>query len=82
VPVFAAVRKQIKGGPRRTRTEAFLEWAEENPDEILAVQEAQAEQYLKELVKKQRELGRTVRKADRYTQPPEKLRELLTGVPF
>jgi len=82
VPVFDAVRKRIKAGQRRTRTEAFLEWAEENPDEILAVQEAQAEQYLKELVKKQRELGRSVRKADRYTQTPEKLRELLAGVPF
>jgi hypothetical protein len=82
VPVFDAVRKRIKGTARRTRTEAFLEWAEENPDEILAVQQAQAEQYLKDLVKKQRELGRNVRKADRYKQTPEQLRELLAGVPF
>ncbi len=82
VPVFDAVRKQIKGTPRRTRTETFLEWAEENPDEILAVQEVQAEQYLKDLVKQQRELGRNVRKADRYKQPPETLRKLLAGVPF
>jgi len=34
VPVFDAVRSQIKGGPRRTRTEAFLEWAEESPDAV------------------------------------------------
>lgn len=82
VPVFDAVRKQIKGSARRTRTEAFLEWAEENPGEILAVQEAQAEQYLRDLVKQQRELGRSVRKADRYKQSPEALKELLSGVPF
>ncbi len=82
VPVFDAVRKQIKGTPKRTRTEAFLEWAEENPDEILSVQQAEAEKYLKDLLKKQRELGRDVRKADRYKQPPEALKKLLAGVPF
>ncbi len=82
VPVFDAVRKQIKGSARRTRTEAFLEWAEENPDEILAVQQADADQYLKQLLKDQRELGRTVRKADRYKQAPEALEKLLAGVPF
>jgi len=82
VPVFDAVRKQIKGNARRTRTEAFLEWAEENPDEILAVQQAEADQYLKQLLKAQRELGRSVRKAGRYAQPPAELRKLLEQVPF
>lgn len=82
VPVFDAVRKKIKGSARRSRTEAFLEWAEENPDEILAVQEAKAEQYLSELVKQQRELGRNVRKAGRYQSTPEELEALLAGVPF
>jgi hypothetical protein len=82
VPVFDRVRKQIKGSARRTRTEAFLEWAEENPDEIIAVQQADADKYLREMLKSQRELGRNVRKAERYKQSPEKLRELLAGVPF
>jgi hypothetical protein len=82
VPVFDAVRKKIKGNAKRSRTEAFLEWAEENPDEILAVQEAKAEQYLRELVKSQRDLGRSVRKADRYKQTPEELEALLAAVPF
>lgn len=82
VPVFDAVRKKIKGSARRTRTEAFLEWAEENPEEILAVQEAQAEQYLRDLLKQQREFGRTVRKAGRYQQTPEELEKHLAGVPF
>lgn len=37
-PVFDRVRRQIKGSARRSRTEAFLEWAEANPDEVLAMQ--------------------------------------------
>jgi hypothetical protein len=82
VPVFDAVRKKIKGSARRTRTEAFLEWAEENPEEILAVQEVQAETYLKDLMKQQRELGRSVRSAGRYKQNPEELEALLAAVPF
>lgn len=82
VPVFDKVRKSIKGTPKRTRTEAFLEWAEENPDEILSVQQAQADKDLRDLLKQQREFGRTVRNARRYKQTPEELAELLAGVPF
>jgi hypothetical protein len=81
-PVFDKYARRFKAGPRRSRTEAFLEWAEENPDEILAVQQEKAERELAELVKEQRELGRSVRKADRYKQAPEALEKLLAGVPF
>lgn len=82
VPVFDKVKKSIKASPRRTRTEAFLEWAEENPDEILSVQQAKADRDLREMLKQQRELGRTVRNTRRYKQTPEELAELLAGVPF
>ncbi len=82
VPVFDKVRKSIKGSPKRTRTEAFLEWAEENPDEILSVQQAAADRDLRAMLKEQRELGRTVRNTRRYKQSPEALAELLAGVPF
>ena len=82
VPVFLAVKKKIKAGPRRSRTEAFLEWAEENPGEILALQEADAEQHLRDLLKAQKEHGVSMRKAGRYKGSPEELRELLAGVPF
>jgi hypothetical protein len=50
VGVFDSVRKHIKGGPRRTRTEAFLEWAEENPDLVLEAQQQDADKYLRELL--------------------------------
>ena len=60
----------------------ILEWAEENPDEVLEVQQAEADRALKELLKQERELGRTMRGARRYKQTPEALAELLAGVPF
>lgn len=82
VPVFDKVSRKIKGTPKRTRTEAFLDWAEENPDEIIAVQQAVADKGLRELLKQQRELGRTVRSTTRYKQSPEQIAELLAGVPF
>ena len=82
VPVFDSVRKRIKGSPRKSRTEAFLQWAEENPGEIVALQQAEADEYLSQLLKQQREHGRTMRKAGRYTGTPEELTELLAGVPF
>lgn len=58
--VFNKVRRHIKGSERRSRTEAFLEWAEENPDEICAMQERRAAREIERLVKEyQRESRRT-----------------------
>lgn len=37
VSVFDSVKRSIHGSPKKSRTEAFLEWAEENPDEVLTV---------------------------------------------
>lgn len=51
-------------------------------DALACFLQAVADLYLKELVKQQREHGKAVRKAGRYEQAPEKLRELLAGVPF
>lgn len=82
VAVFDKHRKSFKGSARRSRTEQFLEWAEENPDELIAIQQAEADRALKELLKEQRELDRTVRSAKRYQQSPEELARLLADVPF
>ena len=51
VSVFNKVRRNIKGSDRRTRSETFLEWAEENPAEIYAMQEQEAAREIKRLVK-------------------------------
>jgi len=58
VGVFNRVRRNIKGNDRKSRSEAFLEWAEENPGEIYAMQEQEAAREIKRLVKEyQREAG-------------------------
>jgi hypothetical protein len=41
--VWEHVKAKIKGGPRRSRTEAFLEWAHDHPGDVYAIQEADAE---------------------------------------
>lgn len=36
VPLFDRLRRSIKATPRKSRTEAFLQWVEEHPDEVAA----------------------------------------------
>jgi len=71
VGVFNKVRRQVKGSQRRTRTEAFLEWVEENPGEVYAMQGAQAE----------RDLARLVAEHDRATRLARR-KSLAADVPF
>jgi hypothetical protein len=83
VPVFEQMKKKIKGGPRRSRTEAFLEWAEENPGEIVAVQQADADRYLEKLIAEEAQHARAMRKTGRYRRDADTLRRALAGeVPF
>jgi hypothetical protein len=79
VPVFDSVRKQIKGTARRTRTEAFLEWAEENPDEVVQVQQAKADRFLRELLAEQKRHVHGMRKTGRHDA---ELARRLADVPF
>lgn len=36
--VWRRVRRSIQAGPRMSRTEAFLHWVEEHPDEVIGIQ--------------------------------------------
>ena len=58
VPVFDKVRRVIKGGPRKSRTEAFLQWAEENPEEVLSMQSLAADRDVDRLVAEYEQLQR------------------------
>jgi hypothetical protein len=80
--VFDKHRKAFNSSAKRSPTEQFLEWAEENLDEVLAVQQADADLPLKELLREQRDLGRTVRSERRYSRTPAELARLLAEVPF
>jgi hypothetical protein len=70
------------GSPRRPPDGAVLEWAEEDPDEVLAVQPAEADRALKDLLRQERRFGSAVRGGTRYRGAPEELAKLLAGVPF
>lgn len=61
VAVFDAVRKHIKGTARKSRTEAFLQWAEENPDEVFALLQHDADRYLTQLLAEQAALQQVQR---------------------
>jgi hypothetical protein len=70
VPVFNAVRKHIKGGLRKSRTEAFLQWAEENPGEVYDLMQHDADKYLAQLLAEEARTSRELR------------RRSVAGVPF
>jgi hypothetical protein len=65
-PVWDRVKKTIKGGPRRTRTEAFLEWAQENPDDVLQHQQHVTDREVAELVREHEQVHARLRKGPRH----------------
>lgn len=68
-PVFDRVKRQIKGGPRTTRTEAFLEWASENPDDVLHHQSSDVDREVAELVREHEAVAGRLRKGQRAYKP-------------
>lgn len=70
VPVFNAVRKHITGNLRKSRTEAFLQWAEENPGEVYDLMQHDADKYLAQLLAEEARTTRELR------------RRSVAGVPF
>ena len=80
VALFERVKRGIKASPRMSRTEAFLHYAEENPDEVLAAVDDKTDALIRELEAQHREARRSLRRPPprrpRYT--PEQLAE----VPF
>jgi hypothetical protein len=76
VPLFERVKRGIKATPRMSRTEAFLHYAEENPDEVFDVLEEGAAAMIRELEKKEREAARALRRGPRRPAGP------VADVPF
>ncbi len=56
VSTWRAVRSRIRGTPRRTRTEAFTEWAAEHAAEVAKFQDKQLDAEIRELVRRESEL--------------------------
>jgi hypothetical protein len=79
VALFNQVRRSIKGSPYQSRTEAFLQWAEENPGAVMRAQEELAERELRKLLREQRAMGGHAMKR---TKRPKPTPEELAAVPF
>jgi hypothetical protein len=79
VPVFDRVKRHIQGNRRRTRTEAFLEWAEEHPEDVIQYQGDATDSEVRRLVAEYEATHRELRK----TKPrPRRRRAAGDGVPF
>jgi len=59
--VFDKVKRQIKTSDRKTRSEAFLQWAEENAGEVYAIQDREAQREVNRLVREYQRQGRVRR---------------------
>lgn len=81
--VFEAVKGRIKATGRRTRTEAFLEWVHDHPDEAAAIQYAAEEAAVAELIAQEEATRRRLETPRFYKAASDrKLRESLEAVPF
>ncbi len=61
-PLFERVKRGIKGSPRKSRTEAFLEYVEEHPDEQFAGIDDKTDALVRELERQQRSGRRDARR--------------------
>lgn len=77
VPLWKRVQGKIKGSSRRSRTEAFLRYAEEHPNEIVEAQEDNVDATIRALEKRMGEHAKIARKPARKYTAAE-----LASVPF
>jgi hypothetical protein len=80
LPVWRAVKSRIKGGARRSRTEAFLEWVQEHRGEVQRIVSRQIDDDVAELVAHEAELRKHVMQPAHYRRMSS--RELASDVPF
>lgn len=73
VGLFNKVKRDIRGSARMSRTEAFMKWAEDNPEEVLTAQEWAAERDVARLVKEYEAQERKMRSRKRYARPAEEI---------
>ena len=78
--VFQRVRRSIRGTPHKSRTESFLQWVEENPDEVYSIQEAEAEKAFRKLLAEQTRLERA--RAPELRRAVKRAESTLEAAPF
>jgi hypothetical protein len=80
VALFERVKRGIRASPRMSRTEAFLHFAEENPDDVLTAMDDKTDALVRELEAQHREARRSLRQPAR--RRPMYTPEQLAEVPF
>lgn len=65
VAIFDAIRSKIRAVPGRSRTESFLHWVHEHPDEVWSIREQNAQVKLRALLREERRAVIEARKAER-----------------
>jgi hypothetical protein len=80
VSLFERVKGRVKGSPRMTRTEAFLHYAHEHPDEVLVSLEDRTDQLVRELEERERAAARSARRLPTRADYRAAFEE--RGVPF
>jgi hypothetical protein len=78
VPLFERVKKTIKGSTRQSRTEAFMQYAEENPHEVVDAQEAISQREIARLIREEAALRHAMRTPRRYKPTAAEL----AAIPF
>ena len=64
-PAFERIKRHIKATPLMSRTEAFLHWAEEHPDEVFHAIEEKAEAAIRDFEEQERAALQGVRRRSR-----------------
>lgn len=75
-PLFERVKKGIKGSTRKSRTEAFLGYAEENPHEVVDAMVELSQREIAKLIHQEARLAKAVRR------PPPPTAAELAAIPF
>ncbi len=76
--VWRHVAKRFKRTARRSRAEAFLEWAEENPGEVVALQQQDADREIARLIREHQAMS----KKSRMRKTKAEIALELAAVPF
>lgn len=82
VAVWRRVKASIHAGPRRSRTEAFLEWVHDHSAAVDRIVNEDHESNLEDLIRQERELERSIRRGEKYKRTTPELVHHNGGVPF
>ena len=82
VQVWEKVKRGIRAGARRSRTEAFMEWVHDHPVSVWEIMDEKAAQDLARMQREEARLAREMKSGKRYQRSAAHLAADLTEIPF